>query len=111
MIRLRIQYEREIRDRIRESATQQQAQDLAKTAADQRSAELREFGTDLKKISCFPRFLQDLEERNTDSDYLQIALAEFNRVNGCRLEDYDLWNTALAWYDKFGKIEQAAQPQ
>lgn len=111
MIRLRIQYEREIRDRIRESATQQQVQDLAKTAADQRSAELLEFGADLRKIPCFPKLLQVLGERNTDSNYLQVALVEFNQINGCRLEDYDLWNTALAWYDKFGKLEQAAQPQ
>jgi hypothetical protein len=103
MIRLRIQYEREIRDRIMEQATKQAAQDLDRVAADQRAAELLSFGELLQKTTCWMQIHRALQDGNYDSDYWEIALMEINAADGDKWDSTRLWNNAIEWYNRFGK--------
>jgi len=107
MIRLRIQYEREIRDRIRESAAQQAVQDLDRAAADKRSAELLHVGELLQRTTCWTQVLRALRDQDSDSEYWEIAVHEVNGMDGDRWESTRLWNTAIDWYARYGKGQHA----
>jgi len=107
VIRLRIQYEQLIRDRIREHATQQQVQDLDRARADQRAAELMGLGELLQKTTCWTKIRQALADQDPDSDYWQIALHEVNEMNGDGWDFTRLWNMAISWWTQYGKAQHA----
>ena len=103
VIRLRITYEQLIRDRIRQSAAQQAVQDLDRAAADKRSAELLHVGELLQRTTCWTQVLRALQDKDSDSEYWEIAVHEVNGMDGDRWESTRLWNTAIDWYARYGK--------
>ena len=107
VIRLRITYEQLIRDRIRQSATQQVVQDLDRAAADKRSAELLHVGELLQRTTCWTQVLRALKDQDSDSEYWEIAVHEVNGMDGDRWESTRLWNTAIDWYARYGKGQHA----
>ncbi len=107
MIRLRIQYEQEIRDRIRESATQQQVQDLERARAEQRIEQLLKFGELLQQNQRRDRVMQALRGQDYEAPVWDNVLEEINRVNGGKWTLETLQSTAIDWWKRYGQATHA----
>jgi hypothetical protein len=105
-IRLRISYEQELRSRSSEITQEQHIRDLQLVAANQKSQDLKKFGNNFMDVSCFPQCIRALDDKNYDSDYWEIALAEFNNNNGSHYDESEFWNIALEWYTMMGETEK-----
>lgn len=101
VIRLRISYEQEIRDRIRSFDREQRIKENQEAATNQQDQELLEFYRLAKMTSCWSKIKTDLEHKNSDSHYWEIFLREMNEMNGRQWESNDLWNTGISWYQRF----------
>ena len=105
---LRATYMHEMNTILKQHNEQQQVQDLERARADQRSAELLSFGELLQKTTCWKQIRRALLDKNHDSNYWDLALDEMNKMDGDRWDGITLWNTAIDWYAKFGKLQRSS---
>lgn len=104
-IRLRIQYEEELRARIREFDKQNEVQDLDRAAADQRNGEILNFGDMLQKTTCWPRVQTALQDLDAEAPCWEMATREIQVASG-NGKDWDIisvWNMAIDWWKRYGR--------
>jgi hypothetical protein len=103
VLRLRVQYQNE----MRQLAKQQMVQDPTVTAADLRAAKLLELGEALQELSFFPQLKRDLERKNPEDSLWEDALVLVNSKNGNKYTFSTLWSDAIDWYTRYGKTQCA----
>jgi hypothetical protein len=107
VIRLRIQYEREIRDRIREYATEQAAHDRDRAARAAAEKPILEFGALLQQTSQYPQALLALQSMRHEAPCWETILDELGARTGRTWEFTEMWNTAIEWYRRYGSRQHA----
>jgi len=100
VLRLKQNYEHEVREIIKDHAAQIGLDDVAKN----REQDLIKFGELLQKTSAYPVFKVCLSRHDFDDDTLQIVTSEVNKMNGQKFEMMELWNRAVDWYRKYGEV-------
>lgn len=101
VLRLKEKYKREIMGVLKEY----ESKTALNQAASDRESELIQFGEYLKKTSAYPVFELCLKKHDFDDDTLRIVTSEVNKMNGQRYDDIELWNRAVAWYQKYGEVQ------
>jgi hypothetical protein len=107
VLRLRSTYEREIRDRIRESTAQQQVQDLERARADQQAQELLKLGNLLQQTQRWDRAREALQCQDYEAPVWENVLDEINRMNGGKWTFDKLQSTAIEWWRRYGQATHA----
>jgi len=106
VLRLKQNYEREVREILKENASQESVNDAAR----EREDELIKFGHQLMKAPSYPAFEKHLKNPDlVDERIMATITSEVNRMNGKKWSDDELWNYAITWWNKYGKVTMRAE--
>jgi hypothetical protein len=98
VIRLRIQYLNEIRDRIQKVEQTHLVEDIEKAKQKELMAELQKMGEKLQQTSCYGKVLEALKTLDPEAHCWDTALQEINAANGDNYTAEELWNKSIEWY-------------
>ena len=98
VIRLRISYINEIRDRITFSEQTHLVEDIEKAKQKELIAELQKVGEKLQRTSCYNKVLDALKTLDPEAHCWDTALREINNMNGDHFTPEELWNKSIEWY-------------
>lgn len=100
VIRVRINYMKEIRDRITKVEQTHLVEDLEKAKQIELLTELQKIGKSLKKTSCYPKIIEALKNLDPDAPCWDTAYQEIKERETITYSFPEFWNLAVDWYKK-----------
>ena len=105
-LRLRSSYETEMREIIRSQNDQITNEDAEKTRENRKLLDLKTLGENLKSLNFYPKLEKCLRDQSLTEDlwdhWIDAAVI-LSSKNGKKWDEDMLWNSAIEWWQKYGK--------
>lgn len=107
VIRLRISYEQELKEAMRQEALKDSIKNQEKAVKEAKDIRLMDLGDLLQELNIYPQLERDLMQKDMESDLWDTALALVNSKSGTQYDLGTLWNTSLEWFKVYGMKKKA----